>query len=192
MKRIITIGIAISASAGFLAAPTFATTVTNNRGSIIKVSSSCSDLADVASNNRGSIVKIDGGGQCDINEVLKSSSITNNRGSVIHISNVCGDTTDVVTNNRGSVIKIDSNGPCDKSIPTTVVVTPAEDTPAATQETTAKTATPAPANTAPVELPKTGTTSNLLSALAGLSVLTFMAARYIQSKHTVASLLNVK
>ena len=172
MKRILAFSITISASAGLLATPTFATTVDNNRGSIVKISNTCSDLANVASNNRGSIVKIDGGGQCDINEILNSSSVQNNRGSIIKIDNVCGNTDNVATNNRGSIIKINSTGPCDKTKPTTVTVTPAA---------TAKESTPA-ATQMPAELPKTGTSSSLLASLAGLSVLGYVVARYLQSR----------
>lgn len=134
--------------------PVSAATANHNVGSIVKVSDSCSSLADVASHNVGSIVKIDGGGQCDINEILKSPAISHNVGSIIKITNVCGDTSGLANKNVGSIIKIESNGSCKKDTPTTVIVTEKDSNDTKTEETTSE--SPAEESALPAELPRTG------------------------------------
>lgn len=115
MKKIVSLS-ALAATGVFLLAPAslYATsTVSNNRGSIVKISASCQQVIDEISNNRGSIVKVTGDGSCDANQIISSGAISNNRGSIIKIDGVCG--TDVpasVTDNRGSIIKITTTGEC--------------------------------------------------------------------------------
>jgi hypothetical protein len=152
-----------------------ANTISGNRGSIVKVSNTCTDMANVASNNRGSIVKIDGGGQCDINDILKSSTIDNNRGSIIKISNVCGDTSGLVKDNRGSIIKIDSTGPCKKDTPTTVVVTDKNE-----KDTTH---VPAPTVT---ELPQTGMSLQTFGMAAAIGATAYIGAYFLNASRRSA------
>lgn len=151
-----------------------AITASGNAGSIVKISNTCSDMASVANNNRGSIVKIDGGGQCDINDILKGSAVSNNAGSIIKISNVCGNTSALASNNAGSIIKIESNGPCKKDVPTTVVVTEKESDTTATPLVT--------------ELPQTGLGMQLTSLALIASGIVYLAA-YFANGSRVAHLL---
>ncbi len=151
-----------------------ATTASNNAGSIVKISNTCSDMADVASNNRGSIVKIDGGGQCDINDILKGSVANNNAGSIIKITNVCGNTSGLANNNAGSIIKIESTGPCKKDTPTTVVVTEKQPNQDTTVKTTATASTVA-------ELPQTGLSGQTVGLALTLSGAVYLGA-YLVSR----------
>lgn len=170
-------------------------TASGNIGSIVKVSDSCANLGEVASNNIGSIVKIDGGGTCDINEVMKSPALKNNIGSIIKISNVCGNTDGIANNNIGSIIKVDSNGPCKKDAPTTVVVTPKDseqpasvvkqnETPAEAPKQTTSTPSTASAQM-PAELPSTGP-GELLASIIGLASLAGASYYFRASRRKLA------
>lgn len=193
--------------AGNVSGVAFANTGSGNFGSIVKVKD-CASMGDVASRNFGSIVTIDGGGACDINEVMKSPAVTDNFGSIVKITNVCGDTSGVGNGNFGSIIKVESNGPCKEDEPTTVVITPEEpteetppvvvtpveeepeaETPVETPETPAEEPNEdkTPKSETPKELPSTGPAS-IAAGLLGASSLGYGAYAYAQSRRNLSGL----
>ncbi len=113
MNKIVTYVLAVTIATVGMATPSFAT-VSNNRGSVVKVSASCDEIIESVINNRGSKITITGDGTCNIQEIINSGAIRDNRGSTIKIDGVCGFVPAEITDNRGSVIKISSVGQCSK------------------------------------------------------------------------------
>jgi LPXTG-motif cell wall-anchored protein len=183
MKKIITTSLAgIAIVAGVIVAPLVAeaTTINDNRGSIIKLSGNstvtahnnagsiikASGTAANVSNNSGSIIKIDGKGQ-NINDVLNSAEVSNNKGSIIKITNVCGTVNDPskINGNKGSIIKVESNGTCTvtpaQPVTPSAPVIPAKPAASVTPETPVSNPK---AGEMPAELPQTGVSSTALIA----------------------------
>lgn len=148
-----------------------ASSAMGNIGSIVSAKG-CDNLGSTASGNIGSIVRIDGGGTCDINDILKSPALKGNIGSIVIVDNACGDAAAAKANfNIGSIVKTTSVGPCKPNIPTTVVVQP-ETPPAVTPVSV------------PAELPQTGAGNIILVGLIAVVTGYLFSALYNLSKKT--------